>query len=297
MLKVKRCVLYSGMRKSSTDKNWKERLIIKYSEKYSAFGYQKIAYMLRKDGIKISKKFVQKVRCQSCLQVMTRKPRTVRQGLSTGLPTKAMHKNHVWCWDFMFDKTQRGGGIKIFNLIDEYTRECHAIHIDRALKAEDVKMVLLEAIEQHGAPEFIRSDSGSEFIARPIQEFLKEMEIKSIYIAPGNPWQNGFAESFNSKFRAEFLERELMYTLMEARVLAEDWRIFYNETRPHRSLEMLTPKEFAESLDNRTSQNATSSRGSIRDVYDRYANIVDIYKEPYLNLINETQLSFSHKMV
>jgi Transposase and inactivated derivatives len=253
--------------------------------------------MLRKDGIKISKKFVQKVRRQSCLQVATRKPKTIRQGLSTGLPTKATHKNHVWCWDFMFDKTQRGGGIKIFNLIDEYTRECHAIHIDRALKAEDVKMVLLEAIEQHGAPEFIRSDNGSEFIARPIQEFFKEMEIKSIYIAPGSPWQNGFAESFNSKFRAEFLERELIYTLMEARVLAEDWRIFYNETRPHRSLEMLTPKEFAESLDNIANQCATSPRGSIRDVYDRYANIVDIYKEPYLNLINETQLSFSHKMV
>ena len=238
--------------------------------------------MMRKDGIKISKKFVQKVRRETCHQVATRKPRTVRQGLSTGIPTKSEHKNHVWCCDFMFDKTQRGGGIKIFNLVDEYTRECHAIHVDRALKADDVKMVLLEAIELHGAPEFIRSDNGSEFIAKPLQEFLKEQEIKSIYIEPGSPWQNGFAESFNSKFRAEFLERELIYTLMEARVLAEDWRVYYNETRPHRSLGMQTPKEFAKRLEaDASDRNATSPRGSIRDVYDRYPKL-----QAYLRLQN-----------
>ena len=130
-----------------------------------------------------------------------------------------------------------------------------------------------------------------------MQKFLKEMEIKSIYIEPGSPWQNGFAESFNSKFRVEFLERELIYTLMEARVLAEDWRIYYNETRPHRSLGMLTPKEFAESQDNIASQSATSPRGRVINVYDRYPNTLDIYKEPYLNLINESQLLLSHKLV
>ena len=113
----------------------------------------------------------------------------------------------------MYDYTQRGGSIKIFNLIDEYTRECYAIHIDRSLKTEDVIKVLIDMIEERGIPEYIRSDNGSEFISKTIQGFLKSQVIKTLYIEPGSPWQNGFTESFNSKFRREFLERELIYTL------------------------------------------------------------------------------------
>jgi integrase, catalytic region len=259
-------------------------------------GYKKISAILRKEGIKVNKKFVQRVRRDACLQVAMRKPNTRRSGLSTGLPTKANHKNHVWCWDFMFDKTQRGGGIKIFSIIDEWTGECYAIHVDRALKSDDVKRVLAEAIGEHGSPEFIRSDNGSEFIAKPLQEFLKEMEIKSMYIEPGSPWQNGFAESFNSKFRAEFLERELIYTLIEARVLAEDWRIFYNEVRPHRSLKMLTPSEFAEQEKSISKPARATPRGGDKDVFDRY-DIIDIYKKPYINLINDSNILLSHKLV
>lgn len=166
----------------------------------------------------------------------------------------------------MYDYTQRVGSIKIFNLIDQYTRECYAIHIDRSLKTEDVIKVLIDMIEERGIPEYIRSDNGSEFISKTIQDFLKSQVIKTLYIEPGSPWQNGFTESFNSKFRREFLERELIYTLTEARVMAEDWRRFYNYERPRCSLGMMTPKEFAQSLPKLT----TSPRESYRNIYDRY---------------------------
>lgn len=275
---------------------WLEKLIVETSEKYPTMGYKKITAIMRKDGIKVNKKFVQRIRRDACLQVATRKPKTRRAGLSTGLPTKAQHKNHVWCWDFMFDHTQRGGGIKIFSIIDEYTRECYAIHVDRALKSDDVKRVLAEAIADNGAPEFIRSDNGSEFIAKPLQQFLSEMEVKSLYIEPGSPWQNGFAESFNSKFRTEFLERELIYTLIEARVLAEDWRTFYNEVRPHRSLGMLTPKEFTAKEAPQSDPSGALPREGTKDIYDRY-DLLDIYKKPYINLINDTNILLSNKLV
>jgi len=177
--------------------------------------------------------------------VPPKKPRRRRQGLSTGLPQQARYKNHVWAWDFVSDYTQRGGKLRTFNLIDEYTRECHCIHADRAIKAEDVLDILMEAVERHGAPEYIRSDNGPEFIAKAIQQWLAENEIKTLYIDPGCPWQNGYVESFNGRFREECLDRELIYTLSESRVIFGDWRDYYNNTRPHRSLDLLTPSEFA----------------------------------------------------
>ncbi|PTY00279.1 hypothetical protein DB345_01670 [Spartobacteria bacterium LR76] len=117
----------------------------------------------------------------------------------------------------MSDYTQRGGKLRVFNLIDEYTRECHRIDADRAIRATDVLEILAEAIRQHGTSRYIRSDNGPEFIVKAIQLWLAEHQIKTIYIDPGRPWQNGYAESFNSRFRVECLDRELLYTLSEAR--------------------------------------------------------------------------------
>ena len=118
--------------------------------------------------------------------------------------------------------------MRAFNLIDEYTRQCHSIHADRTIKASDVLRVLQEAIERHGAPQYIRSDNGPEFIAKVIQRWLRDHQIQTIYIEPGCPWQNGYAESFNGRFRQECLNRELLYTLSESRVVFEDWRLYYN---------------------------------------------------------------------
>lgn len=233
-----------------------EAEIVKLSQKYPFFGYRKITQKLRNEGWDVGKKLVQRVRREEHLQVPPPKPRTRRQGLSTGLPTEAVRRNHVWSWDFMSDYTQRGGKLRVFNLIDEYTRECHCIHSDRAIRAEDVLTLLKEAIAEHGAPEYIRSDNGPEFIAKCIQGWLKDNEIKTIYIDPGCPWQNGFVESFNDKFRRECLNRELIFTLSESRVIFDDYRHLHNHERPHRSLGLLTPAQFAK-------QQATGS-GSVR---------------------------------
>jgi transposase InsO family protein len=128
-----------------------------------------------------------------------------------------------------------------------YTRECHAIHAAREIKSDDVLRVLKEAIDRHGAPAYIRSDNAPEFIAYKIQSWLDKRQIDTLYIDPGCPWHNGYVESFNSRFRAECLNRELIYTLSEARFIFKEWMNFYNNIRPHRSLSLLTPTEFAQS--------------------------------------------------
>lgn len=226
----------------------KEKLeaeIVRMSQAHPTLGYKKIAGKLREQGFAVNKKQVQRLRREEGMQVPPPKPRIRRRGLTTGLPQQAGHRNHVWAWDFVSDYTQRGGALRTFNLVDEYTRECHCIHADRRIRATDVLALLQEVIEQHGAPEYIRSDNGPEFIAKAIQKWLRENEIKTIYIDPGCPWQNGYVESFNSRFRAECLNRELLYTLSESRVVFEDWRHYYNRERPHRSLDLQTPEEFA----------------------------------------------------
>ena len=222
-----------------------EMEIVRMSKKHQTLGYKKVAKLLRDEGWHVNKKLVQRVRREEGLQVPPRKPRRRRQGLSTGLPQQARHKNHVWAWDFVSDYTQRGGKLRTFNLIDEYTRECHFIHADRAIKAADVLEILQEAINRHGAPKYIRSDNGPEFIANAIQQWLKDNKIKTLYIDPGCPWQNGYVESFNGRFRQECLDRELIYTLSESRIVISDWRDYYNNTRPHRSFGLQTPSEFA----------------------------------------------------
>ena len=222
-----------------------EMEIVRVSKDHPTLGYKKVARLLRNEGWRVNKKQVQRVRREEGLQVPPKKPKRRRQGFSTGLPQQARHKNHVWAWDFVSDYTQRGGKLRTFNLIDEYTRECHCIHADRAIKAADVLQLLQEAIERNGAPQYIRSDNGPEFIAKAIQSWLKENKIKTLYIDPGCPWQNGYVESFNGRFRQECLDRELIYTLSESRVIFADWLDYYNNTRPHRSLGLQTPSEFA----------------------------------------------------
>jgi transposase InsO family protein len=196
-----------------------EAQIVKVSREHPTLGYKKVTALMRSKGYQVNKKQVQRVRREEGLQVPPPRPRERRQGLSTGLPQQATHRNHVWCWDFVADFTQRGGKLRVFNLIDEYTRECHCIHADRSITATDVLQLLQDAVEENGAPEFIRSDNGPELIARAIQDWLAENKIKTIYIDPGCPWQNGYAESFNSRFRIECLDRELLYTLSESRVV------------------------------------------------------------------------------
>ena len=223
------------------------------SEKHPRYGYRRIAALLRREGWTVGKRHVQKLRRAEGLRVPPTKRKIVRRGRSTGLPTKAQHRGHVWTWDFISDATTRGGALRMLTILDEYTRECHVLRADRALKSADVLEWMGKAIAEHGAPEYLRSDNGSEFIAREVQRWLAENQIKTISIEPASPWQNGFVESFHGRFRDECLNREQIWTLTEARVIVEDYRRDYNQHRPHSKLGYLSPAAFA------TNQSAPSS--------------------------------------
>ena len=158
---------------------------------------------------------------------------------------KAECINHVWTYDFMEDQTEDGRKLKFLTVLDEYTRESLAIEVGRSIRAKDVIAVLEYLFMVRGAPGFIRSDNGSEFIADAIKGWLAGNEVGTLYIEPGAPWENGYIESFNGRFRDEFLDREVFYTVKEARVLAENWRLEYNDYRPHSSLGYETPAQFA----------------------------------------------------
>ena len=178
------------------------------------------------------------------LNVAAKPKRIPRQGVSTGLPTQAMYPNHVWTWDFIFDRTDKGSTLKMLTMVDEYSRRCLAIQVERQLDSDQVLATLWQAMATYGIPAYIRSDNGSEFIAQKIQTGLKDNHIKTLYIDPGSPWQNGFIESFHSRFRDECLNREWLFNLREARVVIEDWRQQYNQERPHSTLGYLSPEQF-----------------------------------------------------
>ncbi len=149
---------------------------------------------------------------------------------------RAEHPDHVWCWDFVFDWTESGGRLKWLSIVDEHTRECLALKVDRSITSGDVIDTLAELFAMRGVPKCIRSDNGPEFIARAVQRWLGQLEIEALYIEPGSPWENGYAESFHSKFRDEFLALEVFESLTAARRLTRSWRTDYNHHRPHSSL-------------------------------------------------------------
>lgn len=215
------------------------------AEQHPRYGYRRIAALLRQEGWCVGKRQVQRLRRAEGLRVPPTKRKVIRRGVSTGWPVRATHRGHVWTWDFIADATVRGGALKMLTILDEYTRECHVLRADRALRAVDALCWLERAIAEHGAPEHLRSDNGPEFIAQAVQRWLRQQQIKTIYIDPGSPWQNGFVESFHGRFRDECLDREQLWTLTEARVVVEDYRCEYNHRRPHSRLGYRSPKQFA----------------------------------------------------
>ncbi len=160
---------------------------------------------------------------------------------------KAEFINHVWTYDFISDQTEDGRGLKLLTVLDEFTRESPAIEVGRSIKAKDVISVLEYLFMVRGVPGFIRSDNGPEFIADAIKKWLKERGVETLYIEPGSPWENGYIESFNGKLRDGVLDREVFYSVKEAKVLVENWRLEYNNHRPHSSLGYMTPAAFSAS--------------------------------------------------
>ncbi len=149
---------------------------------------------------------------------------------------RAERKNHVWSYDFVFDRSHDGRPLRMLTMVDEYTRECLAIDVERRLDSESVLERLGELFVTRGTPAYIRSDNGSEFTATAVREWLDRLGVQTLFIEPGSSWENGYVESFNGKLRDEMLDREIFYTLGEAKVLIERWRRDYNTVRPHSSL-------------------------------------------------------------
>ena len=218
--------------------------IVSLSWQYPRYGYRRIRAVLEREGWSVSRKQVQRIRRKEGLKVHPKPQRIPRQGVSTGLLTQATHRNHVWTWDFIFDRTDKGSTLKMLTMLDEYTRQCLAIRVERQIRSGQVLATLWQAMMQYGIPEHIRSDNGTEFIAGKIQRWLRVNQIKTLYIEPGSPWQNGYIESFHSRFRDECLNREWLLNLREERVVIEDWRQHYNTERPHSRLSYLSPENY-----------------------------------------------------
>lgn len=219
--------------------------ILQLSGEHPRYGYRRIGALMRREGWRINDKRVQRLRRREGLQVSKRQRRTRRLGSSASLRQQARAANEVWSWDFVEDQTENGSRLRLLTLIDEHTRRCLAIHADRSIRAVDAITVIEAAIGRYGAPRHIRSDNGPEFIAYAIRDWLGQKGIGSLYIQPGSPWEQAHIESFHDKLRDECLNRELFGSLREARVILEQWRVEYNERRPHSSLGYLTPGEFA----------------------------------------------------
>ena len=192
-------------------------------------------------------KRVERLWHQEGLQVPRKQRKKRRVGSSENgcVRLQASHPNDVWSYDFLFDRTESGRRIKILVVIDEFTRECLAIRVASRIKSSDVAGILAAIMVERGAPSHVRSDNGPEFVAKSVRRWLKKCNVSTAFIAPASPWENGFVESFNAQLRNELLNRELFPTLAEAKYLIEDFRRTYNEERPHGSLKMRTPAEFA----------------------------------------------------
>ena len=167
-----------------------------------------------------------------------RQPKRGRLWLNDGscIRLRPEHRNHVWAYDFVAEKTHDGRTLKLLTVVDEYTRECLAIVVARRITNHDVLMTLADLFLEYGVPEHIRSDNGPEFVATAVREWLSDLGVTTLFIEPGSPWENGYIESFNGKLRDELLNGELFYTLKEAQILIEHWRREYNHLRPHSSL-------------------------------------------------------------
>ncbi len=220
------------------------------AKKHPGSGYRRMTRLLRRAGMKINKKRVQRLWREEGLRNPLRKRRKRARGHSENscAMKKAKYKNHVWCWDFTMDETSEGRRLKWFSVVDEFTRECLALEVERRMTARDVVVILTWLEARRGAPGAIRSDNGPELAARAVRKWLASRNVGPLYIAPGSPWENGYSESFNSRMKAEFADREMFGSLMEAKVLGAEYQRYWNQERLHSGIGYKTPAEFAAEL-------------------------------------------------
>lgn len=221
--------------------------ILELACRFGRYGYRRVTALLRLEGWRVNTKRVARIWRREGLKVPNKQPKRSRLWLNDGscIRLRPERKNHVWSYDFVHERTHDGRSLKLLTVIDEYTRECLAIRVNRTLRSEHVLEVLAELFVERGVPEHVRSDNGPEFTAVAVREWLARVGTKTLFIEPGSPWENGYNESFNGRLRDEFLNGEIFYTLKEAQVLTEEWRHLYNHIRPHTSLGYKPPAPLA----------------------------------------------------
>ena len=212
--------------------------IVRLASQYGRYGYRRIIALLGAEGWHVNHKRVERIWRREGLKVPIKQPKRGRLWLNDGscVRLRPCWPNHVWAYDFVQARTHDGRAFRMLTVIDEFSRMCLAIEVARHIRHDDVLHILTDLFTEHGAPDHIRSDNGSEFTAIAVREWLPRVGVQTLYIEPGSPWENGYNESFNGKLRDELLDGEIFYTLREAKVLIEQWRRHYNTVRPHSSL-------------------------------------------------------------
>ena len=217
--------------------------MVELATEYGRYGYRRITALLRAEGWHVNHKRIERLWRQQGLKVPQKQPKRKRLSLAdrSCVRLRPQHQDHVWSYDFVADRTSDGRAFRMLTIIDEYTRECLSIDVARRLTSEDVLERLSDLFIRRGVPRYLRSDNGPEFTANRVHEWLERVEVQTLFIEPGSPWENGYIESFNGKLRDELLAREWFDTLLEAKVLIERWRRHFNTVRPHSSLEYVPP--------------------------------------------------------
>jgi len=243
-MNLNRSTFYLKSQVSETSQQQRTR-VIELSKEKPRYGYRRITALLKRENEPVNAKRVRRIRGEEGLQVRKRQRRLRRVGPSESKRRVATYPGEVWSWDFVSDQMGNGSRFRILTLIDEYTRQCLALHAGWTIRATDAIDVIAKAMAIYGVPTHLRSDNGPEFIAYQLQDWLKTKQVKTLYITPGSPWEQAWIESFHDKLRDELLNREWFIGLLQTQCLLNQWRREFNEDRPHSSLGYQTPEEFA----------------------------------------------------
>jgi transposase InsO family protein len=214
------------------------RRMVALATEYGRYGYRRVTALLRREGFQVNHKRIERLWRQEGLKVPAKQPKRRRLWLNDGscIRLRPAYRHHVWSYDFLQDRTSDGRRLRYLTILDEFGRESLSIDAGRHITNDDVIERLTKLFVLHGPPAYLRSDNGPEFTARAVRQWLERIGVQTLYITPGSPWENGYIESFNGRFRDEVLNREIFDTVLEARVLCERWRRQYNTVHPHSSL-------------------------------------------------------------
>lgn len=229
---------------SSEEKALRQK-ILELAERHPSYGFRRVWALLKRDGLPANLKRVHRLWKLERLQRPRRRPKRKAPGPTLQSVLRAEGRNHVWTYDFIEDRTERGGKLRILSVLDEGSRECLALRCERSFPSEKAVDTLEWLFLVYGPPCHIRSDNGPEFIAKSVRAWLEAKGAETVYIEPGCPWENPFVESFHGSLRAECLNRHLFFSGAEAQAILDEWREDYNEFRPHSSLGWQTPSEAA----------------------------------------------------